>query len=97
MIWLKDSLVIPNPRAYQMYVSVVDSSHPLTNYTIKNRKSDIELVVNEESRINLPLGNYNIDELKLYINDRLPPRFLVSYSENKTKLKLSTSQPYTNL
>jgi len=31
------------------------------------------------------------------MNDRLPRGFLVSYSENMNKLKLSTTQPTTNL
>jgi hypothetical protein len=98
MFWLQDSLVIPNPREYQFYVSVVDSSFPLTHYTITNRNNDLELVVNGETyNINLPLGNYNIDEIKLYMNDRLPHGFVVSYSENTNKLKLSTTQPNTNL
>jgi hypothetical protein len=98
MFWLQDSLVIPNPREYQFYVSVVDSSFPLTHYTITNRNNDLELIVNGETyNINLPLGNYNIDEIKLYMNDRLPHGFVVSYSENTNKLKVSTTQPNTNL
>jgi hypothetical protein len=98
MFWLQDSLVIPNPRGYQFYVSAVDSSFPLTHYTITNRNNDIELVVNGETyNINLSLGGYNIDKIKLSINDRLPHGSIVSYSENKNKLKLSTTQPNRNL
>jgi hypothetical protein len=58
----------------------------------------MELVVNGETyNINLPLGNYNIHYLELHMNDMLPHWFLVSYSENINKLKLSTTQPNTNL
>ena len=95
---LKIRLLFPIPREYQFYVSVVDSSFPLTHYTITNRNSDLELVVSGETyNINLSLGNYNLDEIKLYMNDRLPHGFVVSYSENTNKLKISTTQPNTNL
>ena len=98
MFWLQDSLVIPNPREYQFYVSVVDCSFPLTHYTITKKNNELELIVADETYlIDLPLGNYNIDELKLYMNDKLPHGFAASYSENTNKLTLATEELDTNL
>jgi hypothetical protein len=98
MFWLQNSLVTPSPRECQLYVSVVNISFPLTHYAITTRNNDLELVVNGEIyNINLPLRNCNIDKLKLYMNDRLPHGFLVSYSEHTNKLQLSTTQANTNL
>ena len=44
--------------------------------------------------INLPLGNYNIDELKMYMNEN---GFAASYSENMNKITLATKELNKNL
>ena len=49
------------------------------HYTITNRNNDLELVVSGETyNINLPLGNYDIDEIKFYMNDPMSHGFVVS-------------------
>jgi len=51
-------------------------------------------VATETYLINLPLGNYNIDELKMYMNEN---GFAASYSENMNKITLATKELNKNL
>ncbi len=65
----------------------------MTHYTITKKNYNLELIVAGEAYLmNLPLGNHNIDELKLYMNDKLHHGFVASYSENPSKFKLATEE-----
>jgi hypothetical protein len=86
LFWLQDQLVIPNPREYEFSVSVPDSSFPLTHYVINESNNTLEL---GDTVINLPTGNYNIDDLVVYMNNRFPPGMVCSYSENTNKITIS--------
>ena len=79
LFWLQDQLVIPNPREYEFSLSVPDSSFPLTHYVIN--ESNNTLVLGGASII-LPAGNFNIDDLLLYMSAQFPPGMVCSYSEN---------------
>ncbi len=79
LFWLQDQLVIPNPREYEFSVSVPDNSFPLTHYVITDKNNALEI---GGTIINLPTGNYNIDDLVVYMNDRFPAGLLVAYNEN---------------
>jgi hypothetical protein len=91
LFWLQDQLVIPNPREYEFSVSVPDSSFPLTHYVINESNNTLEL---GDTVINLPTGNYNIDDLVVYMNNRFPPGMVCSYSENTNKITIE--HPGTN-
>lgn len=84
LFWLQDQLVIPNPREYEFSVSVPDSSFPLTHYVINENNKALDIA---GTLINLPTGNYNIDDLIVFINNRLPTGLYASYSENTNKIK----------
>ena len=85
LFWLQDQLVIPNPREYEFHLSVPDSSFPLTHYVISENNNTLELGA---TVINLPVGNYNIDDLVVFMNDRFPPGLACSYSENTNKITI---------
>jgi hypothetical protein len=91
LLWLQDQLVIPNPREYEFSVSVPDSSSPLTHYVINESYNTLEL---GDTVINLPTGNFNIDDLVVYMNNRFPPGMANSYSENTNKITIE--HPGTN-
>jgi hypothetical protein len=91
LFWLQDQLVIPNPREYEFSVSVPDSSFPLTHYVINEDNNALEL---GDTLINLPAGNFNIDDLVVYMNNRFPPGMVCTYSENTNKI--SIEHPGTN-
>ena len=92
LFWLQDQLVIPNPREYEFSVSVPDSSFPLTHYVINESNNTLEL---GGSLINLPTGNFNIDDLVVYMNDRFPAGLVCSYSENTNKITLSQDTAFS--
>ncbi len=63
LFWLQDQLVIPNPREYEFSLSVPDISLPLTHYVINEDNNTLEL---GDTLINLPAGNFSIDDLILH-------------------------------
>jgi hypothetical protein len=102
LFWLQDQLVIPNPREYEFSLSVPDSSFPLTRYVINESNNTLELipyssVVGEADApsqeggtpINLPAGNFNIDDLLVYMSAQIPPGTVCSYSENANKITIA--------
>jgi len=91
LFWLQDQLVISNPREYEFSVSVPDSSFPLTHYVINEDNNNLEL---GDTLINLPAGNFNIDDLVLFMNNRFPPGMVCTYSENTKKIIIE--HPGTN-
>jgi hypothetical protein len=91
LFWLQDLLVNPNPREYEFSVSVPDSSFPLTHYVINESNNTLEL---GDTVINLPTGNYDIDDLALYMNNKFPPGMVCNYSENTNKVAME--HPGTN-
>ena len=92
LFWLQDQLVIPNPREYEFSLSVPDSSFPLTHYVIN--ESNNTLVLGGASII-LPAGNFNIDDLLLYMSAQFPPGMLCSYSENTNKITITGDAPFS--
>ncbi len=77
LFWLQDQQVIPNPRGYEFLVSVPDSSFPLTRYVINDDNNALEL---GDTLINLSAGNFNINDLVVYMNNRFPPGMVCTYS-----------------
>ena len=91
LFWLQDQLVIPNPREYEFSLSVPDSSFPLTHYVINESNNTLEI---GDTVINLPTGNYNIDDLVVYMSARFPAGMVCTYSENTNKITIE--RPGTN-
>ena len=68
------------------------------HYEINESNITLELIPSEGGGtpiINLPTGNFNIDDLVVYMNDRFPAGLVCSYSENTNKITLSQSSPFS--
>ncbi len=48
-----------------------------------------------DTLINLPTGNFNVDDLVVYMNDRFPAGLFCSYSENTNKITISGDAPFS--
>jgi len=88
---LHDRLVILNPRECEFSVSVPDGRFPLTHYLIIDDNNALEL---GDTLINLPAGNFNINDLIVYMNNRFPPGMVCTYSKNTNKFTIE--HPMTN-
>ena len=96
--WLQEPIVLPG-REYQFNVSVPHASLPLTHWVVNDRNNKLHLVYGPGSAqtVELPQGNYSVDELAAFVNVRLENGFRASYSESTNLFSLSTSTPNTDL
>ena len=72
-------------------MSVPDNNFPLTHYVINESNNPLEL---GDTVMNLQTGNFNSDDLVVYMNNRFPPGMASSYSENTKKITIE--HPGTN-
>ncbi len=73
----------PNPREYEFSLSVPDSIFPLTHYVINGDINTLEL---GDTLVNLPDGNFKIDDLGVYMNNKFPPGSVCTYSKSTNKI-----------
>ncbi len=92
LFWLQDQLVILNLREYEFSLSVPDSSFPLTRYVINETNNTLVL---GGTTINLPSGNFNIDDLLLYMSAQFPPGMVCFYSKDIDKITISGGNDFS--
>lgn len=102
MFWLQDPVICPS-REWQLTCTVVHVAIPLTHWVITEDNRTLHIVhevvdpntgavAPEDDFILLPMGNYSIDALVLFINSSLTGHnIVVTYSENTNMLEFNGS------
>eukprot|EP00873_Tetraselmis_striata_P008380 jgi/Tetstr1/428644/TSEL_018632.t1 len=69
-------------KDYEWLVAVPHATIPLSQWVIDESNNLLELVYSDKSRyISLPLGNRSVDEIVVYLNDRLLHGYTAAYDE----------------
>lgn len=103
MFWLQDPVVCPS-REWQLTCTVVHVAIPLTHWVITEDNRLLHLVhelvdpvtgavTDDDDYIFLPMGNYSIDALVMFINSSLTGHNVaVTYSENTNMLEFNGAE-----
>eukprot|EP00873_Tetraselmis_striata_P036791 jgi/Tetstr1/457055/TSEL_043718.t1 len=91
VFYLADPLTLPS-QDYEWLVAVPHATIPLSHWVVDESNNLLELVYSDESRyISLPLGNRSVDEIVVYLNDRLLHGYTAAYDEAINRIVFSSS------
>eukprot|EP00873_Tetraselmis_striata_P035338 jgi/Tetstr1/455602/TSEL_042414.t1 len=90
VFYLADPLTLPS-QDYEWLVAVPHATIPLSHWVIDESNNLLELVYSDKSRyISLPLGNRSVDEIVVYLNDRLLHGYTAAYDEAINRIVFSS-------
>eukprot|EP00873_Tetraselmis_striata_P036389 jgi/Tetstr1/456653/TSEL_043354.t1 len=90
VFYLADPLTLPS-QDYEWLVAVPHATIPLSHWVIDESNNLLELVYSNESRyVSLPLGNRSVDEIVVYLNDRLLHGYTAAYDEAINRIVFSS-------
>ena len=90
LFWLQEPIQLPSSD-YQFTLSVPHATIPLTHWVITEENRTLELVYATSSdTIELPTGNYSIDEVVDFVNAQLTSSFAMSYNQNRNTVSFTS-------
>ena len=91
-----DSSHIQAPMGSEIYLKVRDFTMPYTFYQINNNNSKLDYLILPATHhtLNIPHGNYTIDELVSYLNDNLLGGLSCTFNSINGKLTFTIPPPH---
>lgn len=82
LFYLPDSITVPNPRRYELQVSLPEASFSLTNYAVRDGNNSLAVSYGngDEQTIRLPVGNPSIDDVTELLDEELLHGWTAKYS-----------------